>query len=180
MALTVAQISSAETDEALRELLSTELSRIFPPSLTADKNAQLDACQKAPRGMRAMAAIYQLDVSMALDDLAWHFYNHHDVRFYKETRWGLQELEAYEAAEIFEQAYAIIAPNWETLGESRNEKEWDDMHNWFDETGIQPSIDPLNDRLWKICKQWPEFGLLHYWLPYARKYPERCVGGTPP
>lgn len=59
-----------------------------------------------------MAATFGLDVSMALDDLAWHFVNHHSVDWYEETSQGLRELEAVEAAELFEKAFAIIEPHW--------------------------------------------------------------------
>jgi hypothetical protein len=44
-----------------------------------------------PPGLRAMTAIYQLDVSMALDDLGWHFGNWPDRALREETLQGLKE-----------------------------------------------------------------------------------------
>src|SRR5262245_54549512 len=103
MSLTVQQISSTVSDDALFRLLSDELRRLFPPTISADKERLLSAMQLAPRGLRAMASIYQLDVSMALDDLAWHFVNHRDIRMYRETLGGLRELRAEEAAALFDE-----------------------------------------------------------------------------
>ena len=57
-----------------------------------------------------MAAMYQLDVSLALDDLGWHFANWHHQAYSEETIWALQELETAEAAEIFAAAYVAAQP----------------------------------------------------------------------
>jgi hypothetical protein len=122
-----------------------------------------------------MAGIFDLDVSMALDDLAWHFGNHNDERFLQETVLALRELEAVEAADLFQSAWDIAAPY---LPEIRI-KDWEseDPHDYFDRT-IQSMVDPLNDRMWAICKECGDRGLLQYWLAYARKYPERCVAAS--
>ena len=180
MGLTTKQISSARTGEALFKLLSGELTRLFPPALLRDTDAFLAELRVAPRGLRAMAATYELDVSMALDDLAWHFVNHHDTRLYEETRFGLRELEANEAADLFEQAFAIIAPRWEELGQLIQSTRGGAFHDWLDSTGIQKQIDLLNDKLWRIIKRNRKHGLMRYWVSYARKYPDRCVGGETP
>jgi len=179
MALTVKQILSARTDEALFKLLSEELARLFPPSVLGNTDLFLAALQIVPRGMRAMAAIYQLDVSMALDDLAWHFVNHHDRRLYEETRLGLRELEAHAAAVLFEKAYEIVASHWDELGLVMQEILGGDIHDWLDSTGIQKQIDPLNAKMWALIKRNETYGLMHYWLSYARTHAERCVGGKP-
>lgn len=180
MELTTEQISSAKTDDELFKLLGDELARLFPPWLLKDTETFLAGLRAAPRGLRAMAAIYELDVSMALDDLAWHFVNHHDQRFYEEARLGLRELEAHGAAILFEKAYAVIAPRWDELGRELDKPQGGDVHDWLDSTGIQKQVDPINHEMWQLINQNREFGLLSYWLSYSRKYPERCVGGESP
>jgi hypothetical protein len=175
MSLSLASIQSAKNDEELFEQLSENLKKVFPPELQEDRERFLTALQRAPRGLRAMAGIFDLDVSMALDDLAWHFGNHNDERFLQETVLALRELEAVEAADLFQSAWDIAAPY---LPEIRV-KDWEseDPHDYFDRT-IQSMVDPLNDRMWAICKECGDPGLLQYWLAYARKYPERCVAAS--
>ena len=88
-----------------------------------------------------MAATYDLDVSMALDDLAWHFINHDgSMEFAEETVLGLRELEAPEAADIFHAALEIIAPHWQELEDGMQAKA---AHDWLDSKGIQASIIDL-------------------------------------
>jgi hypothetical protein len=115
--------------------------------------------------LRAMAGSYDLDVSMALDDLAWHFGSDNDERFLEETVTSLKELEADKAASLFSAAWDISKPY---LREIR-EKNWDaeDFHEYLDRMRIQSKIDPLNDEMWAICKACGERGLLQYWLTYA-------------
>jgi hypothetical protein len=85
MSISLADVQSAKDDEELFERLSATLKQMFPPELQEDREQFLAALQRAPRGLRAMAGIFDLDVSMALDDLAWHFGNHNDERFLQET-----------------------------------------------------------------------------------------------
>jgi AcrR family transcriptional regulator len=172
MSLGLTSIQTAKDDDQLFERLSEALKEIFPPELQEDRNRFLLALQGAPRGLRAMAGIFDLDVSMAMDDLAWHFGNHNDERFLQETLESLRELEADDAADLFSKAWDIAKPY---LPEIRS-KDWEseDPHDYFERT-IQGQVDPLNEKMWEICKQCGKLGLLQYWLPYARKYPERCV-----
>jgi hypothetical protein len=173
MALTIKQIRGTKSDDKLFGLLSAELNLLFPPDLRDDSAVFLSRLQAAPVGLRAMASSYELDVSMALDDLAWHFINHHSLlELAEETVSGLRELEGLEAAEIFQEAFAIIKPFWEELQSDRQSKA---AHDWLDATDIQASIDPLNTRMWDVLKQLGPNGLLSLWTPYARKYPDRCV-----
>ena len=173
MSLSLAVTQAARDDEKLFELLSAALNELFPPELQGDRNQFLAALTNAPRGLRAMAGIVDLDVSMTLDDLAWHFGNHNDERFLEETVMSLKELEAKEAAEVFLSAWEIVKPY---LAEIRS-KDWkdEDPHEYLERTGIQSKVDPLNDRMWAICKECGGRGLMQYWLTYARKFPERCL-----
>jgi hypothetical protein len=173
MSLSLASIQNADDDEELFKLLSAELGQTFPPELQGNRDQFFSALAGAPRGLRAMAGIYDLDVSMTLDDLAWHFGNHNEDRFLQETVISLKELEAAEAAELFQSAWDLVRPY---LPEIRT-KNWDaeDPHEYLDRTGIQSKIDPLSERMWKICEAGGGRGLMQYWVTYARKYPDRCV-----
>ena len=175
MALTANQIRNAHSDADLLQLLQSELNLVFPTESRRDVPVFLSKLQTAPRGLRAMAATFELDVSLALDDLAWHFVNHHDLDFYEETRQSLRELEAPEAAELFEKAFAIIKPHWIEFESVAQGEDFSAIHAWLDAAGIPKLIDPLDKQMWNLLGQWPKEGLMHYWVTYARKYPERCV-----
>ena len=122
-----------------------------------------------------MAATFELDVSMTLDDLAWHFVNYPNLDWYEETLQGLRELDASEAAALFEKAFAIVEPHWNKLAEVAEDEKFGAIHDWLKATGIQEPIDPLNKQMWNLLDQWPDSGLMHYWIIYARKHPKRCV-----
>jgi hypothetical protein len=120
-----------------------------------------------------MSRTYELDVSMALDDLAWHFVNYHgSMELAEETISGLCELEAPEAAEVFQEALAVIEPHWQELEKVARSKA---AHAWLDSQGIQELMNPLNDRMRKLLNQYDKSSLLSLWAGYARKHPERCA-----
>ena len=169
------QIRDTRSDADLLRLLQSELNLLFPPESRRDVPVFLSKLQTVPAGLRAMAATFELDVSMALDDLAWHFVNYPNLEWYEETLQGLRELEAREAAELFEKTFSIVQPYWTELGDEVQSKNSHDKHDWLNKTGIQRQIDPLDDQMWTLLGQWPKEGLMHYWLTYARKYPERCI-----
>ena len=173
MALTAKQIRSTQADDELLGLLLGELKVLFPPDIRRDPAIFLSRLQSAPVGLRAMAVTYELDVSMAMDDLAWHFVNHHaSLELAEETLLGLQELGAPEAANFFAEALAIIKPHWQKLQAGLAAKT---EHDWLDATGIQGSMNPLNDRLWNYLKRFPDRSFFSLWTDYARKHPERCI-----
>jgi len=173
MALTIEQIRSEESDEALFDLLSAELQRLLPENLEKDRDLYHAALEKLPRGLRAMAGMHFFDVSMAMDDLAWHFGNQNDERDLKETLDGLRELELFEIADRFEKAWEIMKPHFEEI---RSEKVTSgNFYDWLEGIGAEEKIDPMNDFIWDYCKKAGDLGLLSSWPIYARKYPERCV-----
>jgi hypothetical protein len=75
MALTEAQILDCAGHDDLLELLFAELKVRLPPSEPFHMGPFLKKIRTIPIGLRAMAATFELDVSMALDDLGWHFGN---------------------------------------------------------------------------------------------------------
>jgi hypothetical protein len=88
---------SSSSDEGLFKLLGAELEcRI---SVNRNSPAFLMEIQKLPIGLRGMAATYELDVSLTLDDLGWHFGNWHDLALAEETAHGLEILEAQELSD---------------------------------------------------------------------------------
>jgi hypothetical protein len=175
MALTVEQIHNAGSNDDLFKLLGKELEQLFPLEIRRDPIVYLSRMRVASLGLRAMATTYELDVSMALDDLAWHFVNHQrSFELVGETVDGLKELGAPQAAEIFEAALAIIKPHWDCLPEVAALKGGGAKHDWLDSKGIQSQMDPLNNRMWKLLDQYENRSLLSLWTIYARKYPKHC------
>jgi hypothetical protein len=166
--LTIEQIQTAPSDEALFELLSSELGRRLPGGRN-DLDSFVQELQRFRQGLRAMAATYDLDVSMTLDDLGWHFGNWHHKPLARETIAGLRELEAVRAAEIFEDAFRLAEQYWFELGTNS----W---HKWYSDSDLEQSLASFNDEMWAICNRSSDFGLMSYWLEYARRYPERVVG----
>jgi hypothetical protein len=74
--LTVESIASCSDDDLFsllgHELQSRIASRRGSPEFVVE-------IRELPPGLRAMAATYELDVSLAVDDLGWHFGNWHDM-----------------------------------------------------------------------------------------------------
>ena len=102
MALTIQQIQIAGSDEELLKLLGVELGRLLPSECINDPAVYLSRLYAAPGGLHAMAVTYELDISMTMDDLAWHFVNYHSsLELAEETITGLNELEALEAGGNF-------------------------------------------------------------------------------
>jgi hypothetical protein len=153
----------SSSDEQLFALLGEELERRVP----ADRNSPefLRQIGTLPIGLRAMAATYELDVSLALDDLGWHFGNWHSNELSEETATGLEELGATELAKIFRQAYQLAMQYWEELGSET----W---MGWYHGSEFEHLVSPLDQRARSILDQ--EGGnLFKYWVDYARRHPER-------
>jgi hypothetical protein len=173
MALTVEWIRAAEDDEALFNLLSGELERLLPAEIQEDRDLYHRALETLPRGLRAMAGMHFFDVSMSLDDLAWHFGNQNDERDLRETLDGLRELEMLEIADLFEKAWKIMNPYLDRI--RNDDREGMEPTEWYEKIGVQQQIDPMNNIIWDYCEKAGKSGLLESWPIYARKYLERCV-----
>jgi hypothetical protein len=87
----------------------------------------LQKIRTMPVGLRAMAATFELDVSMALDDLGWHFGNWAHRGYCDETLRGLRELEAAEYADMFAKVYELARSNWSKLRDLAH----DEFKNWY-------------------------------------------------
>jgi len=152
--------------------LSEELQRLLPSELERQVDAFVERIQALPPGLRAMASIYQLDVSITLDDLGWHFANWHHRAYCNETLRGLALLEAQEAADIFSQAYALATTHWETIGRLVSE-DFRLFTTWYPRSELARALAPLNERIWTLRRSFPDYGLMTFWLTFARKYPEK-------
>lgn len=173
MAITAESIHAAQGDEALLQLLATELQQLLPIEIQEDREQFHQILGSLPRGLRAMAGTHEFNVSMAQEDLAAHFNNQNDERDLRETLNGLRELELTQIADLFDQAWKIMEPNLDTL--RKDEVSLEKLHDWLDEIGVQEKIDPMNDIIWDISADAGPLGLHQAWVLYARKYPERCV-----
>ncbi len=178
MGLTVEAIQKASSDEELVDLLTAELQLRLPEQMLEDRDLYHQALTALPRGLRAMAGIHEFDVSMSMDDLAWHFGNQNDERDLRGTSDGLRELGLTEFAEFFDRAWKIMEPHLDVL--RRGEVKAEDFSEWLEKIGAQQQIDPMNDVIWDYCDKFPGLGLMQSWAEYAKKYPERCVVAEAP
>ncbi len=159
---------SVSSDDELFKLLAKELERRI--SVTRESPEFAAEIQKLPMGLRAMAATYELDVSLVMDDLGWHFGNWHNTVLAEETIRGLDELGAAELAVIFREAFHIALRFWDELGT----KDWS---KWYHGSPLEKEIEPLNERARKILDG-KKNGIFEYWVNYARKYPERVANAN--
>jgi hypothetical protein len=167
VALTEARISACAGHEDLFELLSEELQRRLPNGQDRDLSLFLKRIRLLPVGLRAMAATYEFDVSLTLDDLGWHFCNWCHRAYCAETLWALRELEAFEYAAAFAQGYEMAQPYWQQI------VQLDDFAKWYNRSKFHEMTSPLSKRLWEL--QEVDDGLFGYWTKYARKYPHKVM-----
>jgi hypothetical protein len=158
----------ASSDDELFKLLAKELERRI--SVTRGSPEFVTDIQKLPIGLRSMAATYELDVSLVMDDLGWHFGNWHNTALADETIRSLDELGATELAIIFKEAFQIAFRYWDKLAA----KDWS---KWYHGSLLEKEIEPLNKRAWKILEG-KKNGIFGYWVSYARKYPERIANAN--
>jgi hypothetical protein len=166
MALTEAQILDCAGHDDLLELLFGELRVRLPPSEPFHMGRFLKKIRTIPIGLRAMAATFELDVSMALDDLGWHFGNWAHRGYCDETLRGLRELEAGEYADMFAKAYEVAQTCWTELTTGHG-----DFGKWYNKSDLYKATEPLSSRWWDLQKI--DGGIFGCWTRYARKYPHK-------
>ena len=153
----------SSSDDDLFSLLGRELEdRITTKRGSPEFVAEI---KELPVGLRAMAATYELDVSLALDDLGWHFGNWHSIDLAEETANGLDELEACELAEVFRAAFQLAQDYWMEL----SSEDWIDCYHG---SPLEVAVDPLNKKAWSILEG-KKNGIFKYWVDYARRHPVR-------
>jgi hypothetical protein len=164
--MTIEQINSS-SDEELFSLLAKELETRIKVSRTSPEF--LAEIRTLPVGLRAMAATYEFDVSLALDDVGWHFGNWHSRELAEETAAGLEELGAAELARVFREGYRNAQDYWRELGS-------EDWMDWYHGSEFEKAVEPLSREAWAILEH-KKSGIFDYWVDYARRFPER-VGAT--
>ena len=156
-------IVAAQSDEEILDLLLAELQARIDAALHDDLDAYVEELKGLPIGLRAMAATYQLDVSITLDDLGWHFGNWHHHGYAMETAEGLRALGALRAAEIFEAAHSLALRYWEEMG-SENWMEW-----YNADSPLAKAVEPLTREMWELVGD--DRRIMQYWVDYARRNP---------
>jgi hypothetical protein len=166
------QILNASSDDALFKLLSTQLDLRLGP-VSRDMEAFLGELVRLPRGLRAMGATHPLDVSMALEDLGWHFGRWPSQAIAKETLAGLTELGATAAADLFRAALSHAGQYWDFI-------RTDDFSDRYSGSPLEQALQPLNRDLWTVLGYDGGAGknLLVYWAPYARANPHLVCGAN--
>ncbi|MBL8523357.1 MAG: hypothetical protein JNN20_06695 [Betaproteobacteria bacterium] len=170
--LTVGSIASMSDDDLLTALFD-EVGMWMSAALHDELDEFVRVGREAPTGIWAMAMTYQLDVSMALDDLGWHFANWCHRGYCEETGRALKELEAGELSDIFARAYSIVGHQWDQVVKLRSNS-FGEFADWYNDSELEATLNPLNQRWWELCSS-QNNGLFRYWLLYARKYPEHVV-----
>ena len=177
MPLTVEDILAAASDESLFKVLTGALTEAMPSKLQSDLDQFVEKLKGLSPGLRAMAATFQFDVSMCLDDLGWHFANWHHHPYCRETSRGLRVLGATEVGELFDRGYGMVLPHWDSISKLLA-TDFKEFVQWYNFSDVEKSLDPLNERLWAIRDNSREFGLMQFWLDYARNFPERVADGA--
>jgi hypothetical protein len=125
-----------------------------------------------PPGLRAMAATHCLDISLAIDDMTWHFGNFGEPGLVAETEAGLRELGLHEQALCFAKAKELMLP----LLAGRMEADGD-PDEILERAGLERRAEELNLRAYELFKRGPGKSLIYEaWIRYARKHPERVFG----
>jgi hypothetical protein len=157
----------ADSDQEILDALSAELNRRMSPYLTEESEGEDYAAALAhlPAGLRSMAAIHQLDVSITLDDLGWHFGNWHHHGYAAETSRGLRHLGADRAADIFDAAHHLASQWWKELERD------DDFAEWYHGSELELALRDLNSEIWSVRQGYGDLGFLQLWVNYAREHP---------
>jgi hypothetical protein len=172
--MTTEKIHNCTSDDELFEYISSEMSELMGDTGVDDIEMYLKKIRSLPKLYWAFGAIYALDVSLALDDLGWHFGNHYSLALAHETVRALQEVGAVEEATIFEEAIHITAPYWNELGTIVASNAENAFAEWYESSGLEGKLEKLNIKMWAITTE-KEKSLLDYIPKYARAYPEHAI-----
>jgi hypothetical protein len=168
MALTEVQILECAGHDDLLELLFSDLRVRLPPGKPFHMERFLQQIRTIPIGLRAMAVTFELDVSMALDELGWHFGNWTHRGYCDQTLWGLRELEAFNYADLFGKAYVLAQSCWTQLRLPQ-----DEFKKWYYDSDFYKATEPLSSKWWELQKI--DGGIFGHWTKYVRKYPHKVT-----
>lgn len=172
--MNAAEIRACKTDEELFELLETAHAQCYIAQMdTGNWDDWVRQLREMPAGLRALTVTFELETQLQFGGLGEFFANWLHRDYCKETLLGLKELEAREAADIFVKAHALVQPHWDKIDELMDAIPMPGFDDWYQDSELQQAIAPLDERIAEMKAAQGPYWLLHYWVPYARKHPER-------
>jgi hypothetical protein len=159
-----------QSDEQILQRIFATLSaaglKASPYSWDGDYAKQV---RQLPPGLRAMAATHYLDVSLTLDDLAWHFFNFGEPNHVFETEAGLMELGLDALANLFHQTHELVCPYLP------NPSDGQPIYESLERDGKTDALEQLEESLRILERDSPKLsgGVIYAaWVRYARRHPE--------
>ncbi len=164
-----------ETDDELLERIFALLQEKVSEDPYSDDGKFAEQIRSLPVGLRAMAATHWVDVSLALDDIGWHFLNFGERGHVDEVDRGLEEIGLPQLAEWLREADAIMQP---LLPRLAGGAEYDDV---IDDAGQSERLGELSSKAWGLGddERLPKVSdsvIYGAWVRYARNHPERVFG----
>jgi hypothetical protein len=175
--MSAAAIRACKTDEELFEFLETAHSQCYIAQMDSGGDDWVQQLRKMPAGLRAITVTFELETQLTFGGLGEFFANWLHRDYCKETLLGLRELEAKEAADVFVKAYSLVQPHWDKIDELMDAVPMPAFDDWYQGSELQQALVPLDERMFALRQANGDRGLIEYWLPYARKYPERFGDG---
>ncbi len=169
--MSIEDIQNCEDDELLYKRLAEELTELAGDSDPEEVDEWLPETRSFPRSLWALASIYELDVSIHLDDLGWHFASHYHWESQQETLKALKVIGAEEVAAVFEEALKVLNRHWLILGKIVSHKHID-FTDWYPESQLYDELSPFNRRMWELKD---EAGLLDRLVQYVRANPSAAL-----
>ena len=117
-----------------------------------------------------MAATHYLDVSLTLDDIAWHFLNVGEPRHVDETEAGLRQLGLEELADLFHETYELMQPYIPEMCGSGER-----LYERFERDGKDAAFGEITNKMALLDRGAPKVSgslIFGSWVRYARKNPE--------
>lgn len=171
----------AKSDKDLLHDIMALLSERVKENAYSDDGSFAAAISGLPVGLRAMAATHHLDVSLAIDDIGWHFLNFGEPHLVEQTKAGLRELGMNDLAEWFAEAHAIMLQFSKAAEAGEFESSGDDYPDWLVMSGNEHRIDMLSKLAWDKNKASKGTGtgsaIYDAWISYARAKPENVFRG---
>ncbi len=167
----IEDISDCEDEGVLYERLAEEFSELTRDLNPADAEEWLSGTRLLPRSLWALASIYELDVSIHMDDLGWHFAHHYHWDTQQETLKALKVIGADDIAAVFEAALKVLKKHWLILGKIVNHKHID-FADWYPESELYEELGQFDLRMWELKD---EAGLLDRLVKYVRANPSAAL-----
>ena len=155
------------TDKNILNLVSKNLNTV----LAKDKFTGFDDLAKTisslPNYYRSVAATNELDINLTLNNLSSYFGNTYSWAYSNETLKGLTYLGANKEADVFKESMEAIKPHWLKIGFVL--KKEDELIEYFESSGLEEDLEQL-DQKFRECINEKEFGVMSYWVDYARNH----------